>query len=85
MHGSPLDGQFIDVSKVTRVELLRPGWGNIAPPQFVESVQLSVQDDGRTLKVFLGPESEEARKTYHKELGEALTAILREGNEDEYL
>lgn len=81
MHGSPGGGQFINVEKVTRVEMIRPGWGQVAKTQFVESVELSLQDDGRTLKIFLGPESDEALRNYRSELGEALSSILREDDD----
>lgn len=51
--------RWIDLSKITRVELIQHGHpdernnGRMYVGYEVESIELSVQDDGKTVKVFV--------------------------------
>ena len=68
---------FIDVGNITRVEVIRPGEGQLMQTVFTDSVQLLVQDEGRTLKVIVGQESASARQEWRENLAEELGTIGR--------
>lgn len=71
---------YIDSENVTRVEVILPGTG-VLFQYFTDEVSVHVQDEGRTLKVFVGPKSGFAEAKFAENLRDIFVRMMREENQ----